>query len=111
MLGTGESIRVWSPSSSSSGDEVDGERTHWIDSRRLDLAVYGVSRLRNSFVGDMEEIDLRDGVDDETSVPLRLARAFGSMLLRRRWPPRGTLEVSTANGDSSNHLFSRSQLQ
>ena len=91
VAGTGESMSVWL-SGSASGVADEGERTHSTDSLRPFLLEKGVfGRLRNSFVGDM-----REGVVDEgTSVPFRLARARGSMLFRLRWPPLGTIVVST----------------
>ena len=42
--------------------------------------------------------------------PFTLASARGSIDLRRRWPPRGIIDVSTAYSVSSSHLSSRSQL-
>jgi len=60
----------------------------------------------------MGDMDLREGVELEgRSVPLRFASARGSMLLRLRAPPRGTMVVSTEYEDSGSHLFSLSQLQ
>ena len=90
VAGTGDKMRVWSALWSDVGEA--GERTHSTLSRRPFLLEKGVfGRLRNSFVGDM-----REGVVDEgTSVPFRLARARGSMLFRLRWPPLGTIVVST----------------
>lgn len=68
-----------------------------------------------------EELRLRNSLEGLMSVPRRLAlpaiaarlnRPFGgSMLLRRRCPPRGMRDVSMTYGVSSSQLFARSQLR
>src|SRR5438552_3460686 len=86
----------------------------------LCLRLTGLERLRNSFVGDTLLVEAFAGVasvpeldddvtDPATSVPLIFASARGSIDLRRRWPPRGTRDVSIAYAVSTSHLFSRSQ--
>lgn len=50
------------------------------------------------------------GVSAGMRFPFRFKRARGSIDLRRLWPPRGTRDVSTAYGASSNQRSSRSQL-
>lgn len=71
--------------------------------------LFGVSKVRNSFVGDICGPDsgtgarafrgefLEGAVEGVgTRVPARFANALGSIDLRRREPPRGTSEVSIA---------------
>lgn len=81
------SCSIASRAASSSGELWAGERTHSRDMRRLLVA--GVVRLWYGMLG-------RPGVDVGTRVPLRFARALGSMDLRLLWPPRGMSDVSTA---------------
>lgn len=95
VAGTGESMTVSSSTLSSLSDNVEGLRTHCTESRRRDLDVSGVSgKLLGFFIGD---IDFRAGIVDVLGrrVPLRFASARGSIDLRLRWPPRGTMAVST----------------
>jgi hypothetical protein len=64
---------------------VDGERTHWTESRRRDLDVKGVSGwAKHSLDGDIVFLAGRVGVADGSRVPFMLARARGSIDLRRR---------------------------
>lgn len=51
------------------------------------------------------------GVSAGMRFPFRFKSARGSIDLRRLWPPRGTRDVSTAYGASSNQRSSRSQLR
>ena len=44
----------------------------------------------------MGEISVLAGVSAGMRLPFKLARARGSMDLRRREPPRGMMDVSTA---------------
>ncbi len=58
----------------------------------------GVLKVRNSFVGERSAAGVLAGVSLQagTRLPPRLARARGSIDLRRRWPPRGIKDVSIA---------------
>ena len=83
VAGTGERKSSISPAPpASEEDEAGDDRTHCTESRRRDLFVNGVPWA--SLAGDMSQETVREGVEDDTSVPLRLAIALGSMLLRRR---------------------------
>ena len=53
-------------------------------------------RFRNSFVGEMLAVVGFAGVSAGTRLPLRFESILGSIDLRRLWPPRGMVEVSTA---------------
>jgi len=55
----------------------------------------GELNVRNSFVGESSTV-LFAGVSAGTRLPLMFDSARGSIDLRRRWPPRGTIEMSTA---------------
>jgi hypothetical protein len=96
--------------------------------------VTGDEKVRNSSVGETRSVGVGvvfvavvgsgdpPPVDDDAAaaaaawgvvgirVPLRLAKAFGSIDLRRRCPPRGSVEVSMLYGDSGSQAFSFSQL-
>lgn len=64
----------------------------------------GESRFRNSLLGLMRLCrcvllpccEVRNRLSVPIKLPLRFVSALGSMLLRLRWPPRGTVAVSTA---------------
>ena len=57
----------------------------------------GVLNVRNSFVGEVSAAAAAlAGVCRGTRLPFRLASMRGSIDLRRRWPPRGIRDMSTA---------------
>lgn len=65
----------------------------------VSLREVGVSKVRNSFVGDISfsgEILGRVPTSAGIRLPFMLASARGSIDLRRREPPRGIMDVSMA---------------
>ena len=65
----------------------------------VSLRETGVSKVRNSFVGDISiSGETLAGVSMVAGIklPFMLASARGSIDLRRREPPRGTIDVSMA---------------